>query len=227
VSENELSQTEGYSVLYMKTELALDQAFQICWEVVMEAHPVRLKRFHLLGCCPNGTRESDFCQGKTGRDMAKVLDHSSLEEAVLVHVCESPAGFAEKLYGHGMPDDMLPKPIGGKWGLEDFEQWQELRIRYEWDLPMPASARAVAESYSIPKSVALPPPSSLEARDKAERQRRLNVIHAKRNRNRNRIQVLALREQVDALGEEKKKLLREECELEKLLQRARAAVSEE
>jgi hypothetical protein len=37
-----------------------------------------------------------------------------------------------ELNAEGLP---LPEWLGGLWDFEHFSTWQELRLRYEWELP--------------------------------------------------------------------------------------------
>jgi hypothetical protein len=43
----------------------------------------------------------------------------------------------------------LPKALGGDLRFQELVQWQELRVRQEWGLPIGVSTRDTAGSYQI------------------------------------------------------------------------------
>jgi hypothetical protein len=224
-SQNDFSQKDGCSVIYTTMpERAFLRAFAKCFKLAMEAHPVKLKRLHLLFCSPEGVGYSDAQQGSVA-DLVELLD-GSVQEKVLVHACGSRAEFAGKLIGSGMSREGLPMAFGGTWGWEDFVQWQEACVRNEWILPIRSSLREVAERYLTAISTARPA-SILSADEKKERTRRLNVIRSRSIRERKRVQVNVLREQCSELEEDRKKLLREGRKLGELFQKAEAIVNGE
>ena len=196
---------------------------RICWdclEVAMEAHPVHLKRVLLLSCCPTGISESMFCNGPM-REMKQQLD-PMIQNKVTIHTGTSWDQFASQLVDHGMSREGVPKELGGNWSLADFLQWQELRARSEWNLPIGLSLFQLAGRYSIPcnKNAAC-----ISEEEKAIRQRRMEVIHSRRKRSRAQVQVQALQEQCSDLKKERKALLREGRELEELEQQAQAIIA--
>jgi hypothetical protein len=220
LSENDLAQSDGCSFLYAMAESGFDTACKECLDF-MTSLPVKLNRFHLLCCCPGGTSEGDFLEGPV-KDAVKMLE-PLVQEKVVVHVCASRTEFAGKLNAHGLAYDSLPKAFGGKWWLEDFLQWQELRILHEWDVPMKPGARSVAVRY-FALSSATRPTSSLTADERAERKQRMNLIRARRKRHRTRIETVVLEERCVELRVEQTKLLREGDELQKLIQHAAKTV---
>jgi hypothetical protein len=220
VAENECSRSEGFSIIYTMTEPSFDRACKECLDRVVNSIPVKLKGFHLLGCRPEVSSEADYRNGPIQATI-KQLD-PSIQSKVVVHICESRGGFAQKLGAYGMSRDGLPKALGGNWGFQEFVQWQELRIRREWDLPIGTGMRDAAESYHIPVSKVS---NSLDEEEKNERKRRMNVIHSRRKRERERVQVEGLHEQCLQLKEKRIKLVREGRRLEGLLEDAEAVVS--
>ena len=148
----------------------------------------------------------------------------SIQERVVVHVCQESREFAQKLAAYGMTRYGLPMAIGGSWGYQDFVLWQELRLFSEWHLPIGRGVRKIASRYSIPTSTEA---ASLEEEGQQgnERKRRMNVIYSRRKRERKRIKVEGMREKCGTLRQEQKELLQEGRRLEKLLKKAEAIVS--
>jgi hypothetical protein len=96
----------------------------------------------------------------------------------------------------GLTLECLPMQLGGTVGYEHFIQWLELRTRWEWDLPPGANHKNVHQFFDFSHLVA---PSKLSLKDKAERNRRMNVLHSRRKRERERIEIEVLHEQCDSL----------------------------
>jgi hypothetical protein len=220
---NDLSLTNGYCLLFTMPDPPLEQALIDSLGVITLMWPARLKCFHLLCCCRSGTNDLSRCK-TVAKDITNLLGPSG-EGKVKVHVCESRSRFASKLSDHGLSKDGLPKAFGGGWGLEEFLQWQELRIRNEWSLPISAALGEVAESYCIPVPASQKVP--ILADEKAERSRRLTVLYSRRMRYRTQIRMQALEDQCSELRSERTRLLREGHELEELVQRATTIVKEE
>jgi hypothetical protein len=82
----------------------------------------------------------------------------------------------------GMHIENLPSCFGGNWDYAKFLHWRELRTRLEWRVPLHLSGRS-NELESFP---AMRPYSTLGDDQKVERERRLNVIHARRKQDRKR-----------------------------------------
>ena len=79
-------------------------------------------------------------------------------------------------------------------------RWQELRARLELQIPTALSGRHVnAEPFEYP---AIRPYTLLPESEKAERNRRMNLIHSRRKRDRERIEIEVLREHCAELREE-------------------------
>lgn len=149
-------------------------------------------------------------------------DGSVKEDKFVFHNCVSCTDFARTLVQHMLVLDGLPCAIGGRLGANTVVEWQELRIRHEWDLPIPYTAWKTAELYGIPWTNASF--SSLTTAAKAERQRRLDVVHSRRKRSRSKVALKGLRERCNTLTRERQQLMEEGRKLEELIQQAKGTV---
>jgi hypothetical protein len=65
ISENDLSLTDGYSILYTISEPSFDRAAKECMDLAMEALPAKLKCFHLVGLRPEFATDKE-CRPRNG-----------------------------------------------------------------------------------------------------------------------------------------------------------------
>jgi len=160
------------------------------------ALPLRLNAIHLV------------CHEDVPLDVVKSLE--PLTEEVHVHTSNSKEALLSKLEMFGMTKANLPKFVNGDWGYEKFVQWQELRTRMEWRIPLGLSGRECVDISSFPgiRSYTL-----FEA-DVAERNRRMRLIHFRRHQNCDRVGIAILKEHCADLQEEQNKLQLENQELE-------------
>lgn len=221
IAESELSQTAGYSVLYMVTEPSFDRANKECLDIVVQAVPARLRYFHVLGVPPEDSNAEAFRAGPI-KETLKLLN-DSIQARVVTHIGASRGDLGRRLESYGLRRRGLPVSLGGKWGFQEFVQWSELRVRHEWGLSIGAGTRSTAEQFNIPVSKTT---TELSEEDKNERKRRMNVIHSRRKRERERIEVEVLNEQCLELKEDRSKLRREGRRLTELVEQAQATIGQ-
>jgi hypothetical protein len=139
-----------------------------------------------------------------------------------VHVGSSNDELTSQLEEFGMSKADLPKYVNGKWGLGKYLQWQEFRTRMEFKIPLFFGGRDRLEIYDEFPSIK--PYSILLENQKAERDRRLNVVHCRRKRDRKRVEVDVLEEEHTDLIEQHKVLLEENRRLQDHVRTAVAMV---
>lgn len=217
-AETKLSQTSGIVLLYVMTEPSFDRANKECLDTVLSAIPACIRDVHLLRY-PSDSSEQGF---SIKMDPAMLHQFRQIaKNQVIPHVTSSRATISKRLEPYGLIGDELPKAIGGKFGYDRFVQWQELRTRYEWDLPAGVSNKQAADMFDFSR---VTPLSKLSEAERLERKRRLNVVHSRRKRERERIEIEVLNEQCDEQQERKKSLHREYHRLKTLVHRANALV---
>lgn len=196
LAENEMSHKEG-AVLIINVEKPtfgkIDADFMRTLEDYM---PVRFKAIHLISF----HHEIPSIEGTI-----HIYDKQAIEEVSL------------KLQSGGIAKEGQPNYLGGEWGYEKFVEWQELRTRMEWKIPVGLTGRDSEKAFSLP---AIRPYKIDTSLDPVERRRRLNVIHTRRKRERFRVAINALQEHVNSLNERRKDLLSENARLEGLNQSA-------
>jgi hypothetical protein len=198
-AEDEVSQTEG-AVLLCRMDSppfhSLDVAFL---ERLANSLPLRFKAVHLLSHEPIPN---------------DVESRIHFGDETHVHVGSSNGELASRLGEFGMNKTGLPEYLNGEWGLSKFIQWQEIRTRTEWKIPLGFSGRDHSKAFELP---AIRPYTLLPDEEKAERNRRLNVIHCRRKRDLKRVQVDTLEDECAKLREVREGLLGENRRLEDLV----------
>lgn len=217
-AETEISQTDGLILLYVATEPSFDRANKESLDLVLSAIPAGIRDVHLLKY-PASTSE-DWLSDKI--DAASLHEFRQIaKNQVVQHITRSRTSIAEKLEPYGMTVRNLPRSIGGDFGFDRFFQWQELRTRFEWDLP---SGFVSSQDTGMFDFSAAKPLTQLNEQEKQERRRRQNVIHSRRQRERERIEVEVLNEQIDELWDKKKDLERENVHLLELVKKAKVLI---
>lgn len=175
-AENAKSQREGIVVIYVTTEPTFDRANVECLELVLSALPLVIRDVHLIF--------TDKQKPSLETDVPDVLDPKALslfqhvaKNEVVRHYSNGESSLASGLEKYALSPDDLPKSLGGKYGFDRFSQWQELRLRYEWDLPAGAGNEENASAFDFTRVKGT---YELTEEEKIERKRRLNVIHSRR-----------------------------------------------
>ncbi|GKY94349.1 hypothetical protein MPSEU_000400800 [Mayamaea pseudoterrestris] len=218
-AENVKSQTDGIVLLYVLTEASFDRANKECLQLVVDSLPLSIFDVHLLQ--HNDSKENASSAHTIDQNLLSYLNDVS-SNRVYHHSAPTKGGLAQCLSQHGLSPAGLPKTIGGKYGFDNFVQWQELRTRYEWELP--AGISNTEEETSFFNFSRVKRLTDLSAEEKNERKRKLNVIHSRRKRERERIEVEVLEERSIELAEEKSVLAFEEKRLRDLLREAQSCL---
>jgi hypothetical protein len=194
LAEDTMSQTEGAVLLYKMDSPPSHSLVFAFLERLANSLPLRFKAVHLLSHEPISH---------------KVESQISFGDETYVHVGSSNDQLASQLEEFGLNKAGLPKCLNGKWGLSQYFRWQELRTRMEWRTPLGFSGRDYSKAFGLPgmRLYTLHP-------EKAERDRRLNVIHCRRKRDQKRIELEVLEEECSELREIQDTLLEENRRLE-------------
>jgi hypothetical protein len=200
LAEDKVSQTEGAVLLYKMDSPpfhSLDVAFL---ESLANSLQLRFKAVHLLS---------------TKRILNDVESRINFADEIYVHVSSSNHELASQLEESGMYKAGLPKYLNGKWGLSEYLYWSELRTRTEWRIPLGFSWRDYLSMCN--DFLAIKPYTVLPDEEKAERNRRMNVIHCRRKRNQRRVELDDLAEECADLRKTREDLLKEHRRLEDLV----------
>ena len=216
--ENAVTLTDGLVLLYVLTEASFDRANKECLQLVVDSLPLSFYDVHLLQ--HRDSSDESASAHKIDQDLLRYLQAATTSK-IFHHSAPTKIGLTQHLVRHGFCPTRLPKSIGGKFGYDNFVQWQELRTRFEWDLPAGVSKKDEEAYFDFSHVKRL---SQLSDDEKNERKRKLNVIHSRRKRERERIEVEVLEEQFIELSEEKSTLILEEKRLIDLLQQAQACL---
>jgi hypothetical protein len=206
LAESEKGRGTGAVILYQIDTSSPRQRISIKYlERLVCSLPLRLSAVHILSSSPVlASIESEM---------------SSFCHEVFVHDNGPLENMASALEDFGFVKTSLPKSIDGEWGLSMFIQWQELRTRIEFQLPLGNSAK---NSSSLAAFPGLKDYRELSPSDEnTERDRRLNVIHCRRKRDHTRIHVDLLEEECVDLTLQRKRLLDENARLADLVERAK------
>jgi hypothetical protein len=204
LAENERSQRDGAVLFYKVDSPPFDLINVSFLQRLTDVMPLRFKSVHLLSL------------QAVPADVASQIRFAGQTH---IHVNASKAELSRKLNAFGITKAGLPKCVNGEWGYEKFVEWQELRTRMEWKIPIGLSGRASSMSFDFPAIKPYAVPSETEP---TERKRRLNVIHSRRKRDRERIEMGVLQEQCSELREEKERLFYDNRMLEDLTRTAKA-----
>lgn len=203
-------------ILLLPIESAGDFEFcNLCLAELMSIMPIQVAALHVV-CCPS-EKSSPTPQIPTSDGESLVIP--ALE--IVAHQLLERGQAACRLESFGLGSEVLPVSLGGNWGVQQATEWQELRTRFEWDLPPASNHRMSNLIFDFSR---IPTVTSLSAEEKAERARRMDVLHSRRKRERNRIELQVVQEQIDALRKENAEALREAIRLEGLLASARQEI---
>jgi hypothetical protein len=210
LAENKKSQSDGVVVLHLVDKLATisrDTKRQNL-EGLVDVFPIHLKEVHAIShvTLRGSQRALMFASEK--------LFGNNSSGAVVVYDGHA-AGLAERLRRKGISRLGTPKAVGGSWGYENFVKWQELRTRYEWDLP-PGTGVGNEEGLYIFDFSNVKRLCQLTEDEKIERKRKMNVLHSRRKRERERIEIEVLQEQCMEYEQKNKELFEDNLRMENL-----------
>lgn len=206
LAENPASQANGFVLLLMYRPSFSGGNGEISYNFLdrlVQFMPVNVKAVHL------------FAHEVIPEEVASRFDYGG---KVYHHIASSKEGLLSSIETCGFERKNLPRALNGDWALSTFVQWQELRTRMEWRIPLGVSSREHAEALQFP---AIRPYEVLSDEEKSERVRRLNVIHCRRKRDRKLVEIDELQKQCDDLNMDHENLLKEQRRLENLVIAAR------
>lgn len=219
VAQNDMSQEDGFVVIVILGKPTLDRTMTECGEMVLESLPIRLHSAHVTNC-PSVSERKTFL-GTLAPLMLRMMK-PFMKERTHIHVSDTREELAASLAGLGIKPVSLPKCIGGEWGYEEFSRWQEFRLRYEWRLPACTTETRLQD---IPEYTAKAL-ADMSEEEKAERKRRMNVLHSRRRRERQRVEMEVFGEQAAELREKNYRLCQENKRLQDILQSAQRKVTQ-
>jgi len=128
VAENTSTQSDGFVLLYVMTEPSFDRTNMECFDDVLSGFPAFIWNIHLLHY-PKDAENSQGFTSKIDAGLRSQFDKITRNE-VVKHPAGTKASIAQQLLQRGFSLDGLPKQLGGNYGLNNYFQWQELRVRY-------------------------------------------------------------------------------------------------
>lgn len=201
LAENEQCRRSGVVVLFRMESQFLERIDIAYLARIAHSLPLHMEAFHIVSSTPvpaSLKTAINFC------DQVFVHDTGTWEE------------ITTNLEKFGMRKENLPKYIGGGYGLAKILQWQELRTRLEFQLPLGMSAI----NTSISDVPGMGPYTELSVEDKTERRRRFNVLNCRRKRDRIRIERELLEEECANLVLEREQLRNQNLALLELVFKA-------
>jgi hypothetical protein len=225
--ENDMTQREGCVVLSALNTPKLDQTIKKNVAFVYEVFPFKVHSHH-IGHCPTVHRPGEniaYLQKyflNTLVPLALRLVGKFAGKRTIVHAVDSTEELRQELEMYGLVKKNLPECMGGTWSYSQFPQWQDVRIRYEWDLPAGTGNKdsGITYKYTVEQYC------NLSEKDKVERRRKMNILNSRRKRERRKIESVVLHEQVEELQGRNGILATQNRHLEELLAQANAKVAE-
>jgi hypothetical protein len=223
VCENDMTQNDGCVVLSVFSTPKLDQTTREITKFLFQAFPFKVHLNHVVNCPSQSVERTGlktYFLHKLVPLLLKLVG-SFVGEKTVIHVGDSAEDLRQNPEGYGLGKESLAKCMGGTWSYAAFPQWQDLRMRYEWDLPAGTGNKdsEITYEYTVEHYCIL------SEEDKVERKRRLNVLHSRRHRERQKIEATVLREQVEELKESNGSLATHNLHLEELIEQAKAEVA--
>jgi hypothetical protein len=216
--ENDMTQKDGIVLVSIFSRPKLDKTTRKLSQICQDALPLKM---HLLHIVNGGGMTSRKSYTETLVPLMLKLIGRLSGKLTVVHAADSIAELGKKLEGYGLVIKHLPKELGGTWDDDKFAQWQDQRMRYEWEIP--AGTGHKDSGYVLEYTVA--PFSKLTEEEKAERKRRMNVLHSRRKRERRKVEAEVFHEQVAELEQSNEGLRVDNRRLEELLGEANAMVA--
>ena len=225
--ENDMTQKDGVVIMNMFSEPQLDQTSREMAEIIKDALPCRLHRFHIINTPDRSGKKSAvkvFLNTFVPAMLNFVGRDAFIGSHAIVHAGKDNEDLVQELSRHGLTKDHLPTWMGGAWEYEGYMQWLDLRLRYEWNLPVTAACQKYVDNVPNYKAKQF---SELTEEEKTERRRRMNVYHSRRKRVRQKIESEVLNDQVLELKHSNEKLVEDNRRLEELIEKANVVVKED
>jgi hypothetical protein len=227
VSENETTQEQGCKVLVVGRDASdsfNDPVVKKSLVLLHKALPIRFQAVYMVNC-PGESSTDELAFTDSCVPLMRNVIGPSLANLARVIFAATGEELVERLGEHGFTAQGLPVCIGGLWAAEQFERWQELRFRYEWELPAvktKGSHDQMLPNLPIYKSKKTAEQTPQEA---SERKRRMNVLNSRRHRMRVRVEKAMYRDEANNLRFRNRSLVLENVILERLLDLAEAEVA--
>jgi len=218
VAEHDNARNKGVIILFrmISSTQPLDTVDFVFLEALLSVMPMKLHAIHFIapksndGAVQHLVRQSIAHATSNYRWHGQVHVYTDYSLVEVGSILERQFGFEK---------ECLPKAWNGGWGYEKFIQWQELRTRMEWHVPLAYRGGDTKEAFS--QFPGLRPYSILPEEKDAERRRRMNVINCRRKRDRKDLEIISLQEECGGLQGERSTLQEEHLKLEELLMAAK------
>jgi hypothetical protein len=216
--ENDMTQKDGMVIVNILSQPKLDKTSRKIGQIIHDALPVHMHLVHIVN---SGEMRSKKTYTEILVPRLLKLFADIFGQQTVVHLADSGAELGKKLEGYDFAINHLPKGLGGTWDYDKFAQWQDQRMRYEWEIP--AGTGHKDSGYVLEYTVT--PFSELTEEEKAERKRRMNVLHSRRKRERRKVEAEVFHDQVAELEQSNDALRVDSRHLEELLEEANAMVA--
>jgi hypothetical protein len=216
--ENDMTQKDGVVFVHIFSHPKLDKTTRKIGHILHDALPAHTHLLHIVNGGEMRSKKT-YTEILVPRLLKLVAD--ILSQQTVVHIADSGAELGKKLERYDFAIKHLPKGLGGTWDYDKFAQWQDQRMRYEWEIP--AGTGHKDSGYVLEYTVR--PFSELTEEEKAERKRRMNVLHSRRKRERRKVEAEVFHDQVAELEQSNEALRADSRHLEELLEEATAMVA--
>jgi hypothetical protein len=219
--ENDMTQKDGMVFLNIFSQPKLDKTTRIIGQILRDALPMNTHLLHIVNSGEMRSKKT-YTEILVPRLVKIVADVFGQQyKQTVVHLADSGAELGKKLEAYDFAIKHLPKGLGGTWDYDKFAQWQDQRMRYEWEIP--AGTGHKDSGYVLEYTVT--PFSELTEEEKAERKRRMNVLHSRRKRERRKVEAEVFHDQVAELEQSNDDMRADNRHLEELLEEANAMVA--
>jgi len=217
MSETEpVAQSSGCVILLVvNSPTDMDERIGQCVNVIRQSLPLHIQCLRIIFTAEYSARTSPQSLSAQAYQFMQANSLHTLN--VVTHTGSSNSKLLASLQQVGLAKESLPPSIGGTWSYERFNGWQDMRIRYEWQLPIRGAKEHGAAP--VPKYT-VEPLNQLSEASKTERKRRLHILHSRRSRGRKKIETSVLADQVSDLRARNEKVRRNNSRLEQILQEA-------
>lgn len=150
MSENEISQKEGYVFLMILSEFKFDPSQSESLKLLLGAFPVRAKAWHLVSCIPSWNRSclvQTFVKG-----LMRLFGHLIRQHNTHFYTSDEKDEILERLKSHGFSREKLPECLGGAWKYEQVSDWLVERKKIERQR-YPNAFRAVVDQKTLQNQV--------------------------------------------------------------------------
>jgi hypothetical protein len=141
VSENPVSQTDGYVALFVISDPKYDLTSPQCDFVLQNIFPIKTRSWHIFNCIPNWNKT--FLLRGFENSMTHMFGPLIRRHQTFVHSSKEKDEIVKTMKSFDLTSPGLPDCIGGSWSYELFSDWLTERHRVERE-------RYLANSFSDP-----------------------------------------------------------------------------